>query len=137
MTPLEEIEQAITHLLDARAVDPLAVAFDQALGTLYQARAIERLEATVRAIGVNLQEAVSPADYSIRTDEAANRDRAHIAQLEAALQSRVKPGDEADPPTGLPDRIQTWDDPHGHAFTMNTDTPLRCICGRKREAHSQ
>ncbi len=64
MTSLEEIEQAITHLLDARATDPLAVAFDQALGTLYTARAIERLEATIRAIGVLIQRNFEDAHFN-------------------------------------------------------------------------
>jgi len=51
MTPLEEIEQAI----DYHSEESDEYRRIQILGPLYIARAIERLEATVRAIGILLQ----------------------------------------------------------------------------------
>ncbi len=65
MTPLEEIEQAIATLL-AEPVPRPRVAFAQQLATLYNARAIERLEATVRMIGVQLQEAATQSRESLK-----------------------------------------------------------------------
>ncbi len=56
MTPLEEIEKAICALHKVYEGDSVAAGLT--LASLYQARAIERLEATVRAIGVQMQ---SPA----------------------------------------------------------------------------
>ncbi len=50
MTPLEEIEQAIESARNGYAPE-----YPEYLAALYQARAIERLEATVRAIGVQWQ----------------------------------------------------------------------------------
>lgn len=52
MTPLEEIEHDIAYL---NKIEPNQDKRIRALGPLYQARAIERLEATVRAIGVLIQ----------------------------------------------------------------------------------
>ncbi len=52
MTPLEEIEQAIAQVPNTFREPSGRLGL---LGPLYQARAIERLEATVRAIGVILQ----------------------------------------------------------------------------------
>ncbi len=51
MMPLEEIEAAI---VEARRIHPTED-FVAAIGPLYTARAIERLEVVVRAIGVMLQ----------------------------------------------------------------------------------
>ncbi len=63
MTPLEEIEQAIynTEVMHRSHPDrsnlEVAMRLQATLAALYQARAVERLEATVRMIGVQLQEA--------------------------------------------------------------------------------
>ncbi len=54
MTPLEEIEQAIDYVRACGESTPLRNV--ELLGPLYTARAIERLEATVRMIGVILQD---------------------------------------------------------------------------------
>lgn len=56
MTPLEEIEQAIADIKTAIADDPDPGPGNWILAGLYTARGIERLEATVRMIGVILQE---------------------------------------------------------------------------------
>ncbi len=52
MTPLEEIEQAIQRAKELQFNEGSKLAI---IGTLYQARAIERLETAVRTIGVKLQ----------------------------------------------------------------------------------
>ncbi len=57
MTPLEEIEQEIESV---RMWGESDLRRAEILGPLYQARAIERLEATVRAIGVILQTHLEP-----------------------------------------------------------------------------
>ncbi len=59
MTPLEEIEQAIEFVRGNGISSPIKNV--ELLGPLYTARAIERLEATVRMIGVFFQDLAEEA----------------------------------------------------------------------------
>lgn len=74
MTVLEEIEHSIKWA-NSDQFDPNEVSRAVLLSNLYQARAIERLEATVRAIGVHLQNSVSPSISQPTLEDIANQER--------------------------------------------------------------
>ncbi len=75
MTPLEEIEKAIEEVERGDYSQSPSYRLNL-LGPLYQARAIERLEATVRHIGVILQAHFDPDQSPVVRQLRENRGQA-------------------------------------------------------------
>jgi len=84
-TPLEEIEQAIERSRFMQGIPERTI-----LAALYQARAIERLEATVRSRGLDHRSVRRPLVGAT----AGGHHRGDRGCLVAAMRSRVNSGDD-------------------------------------------